>query len=177
MNVMESSTRIPFRITGYQDLFSDFDPRHYSERSLSEDFLSSLNQATRYLHTGDEFQLAFEVPKSERNGAAEENITKRLHGHFKKHVQMLQREKQRLLQRGVKFLLAGLFLISIAMFVVSLEKNGIEWSMIRVLLEPSGWFISWFGLDHIFYLTQETEQKLDFYRKMSRAEIKFSAVS
>ena len=42
-----NSSEIPLWLDNYNDLFSDFDPRHYSNRALSQDFLEELKRASR----------------------------------------------------------------------------------------------------------------------------------
>jgi hypothetical protein len=36
-----------------------------------------------------------------------------------------------------------------------------------------GWFVTWFGMDHIFSVPNKNNSELEFYRKMSKSEIKF----
>ena len=43
---IEETSEIKFAISGYDDIFSDFDARHMSERGLSEDFLSDAIRAS-----------------------------------------------------------------------------------------------------------------------------------
>ena len=38
-NFIEDSEEVKFTIDQYEDIFSDFDPRPFSEKGLSEDFL------------------------------------------------------------------------------------------------------------------------------------------
>ena len=46
----------------YNDLFSDFDPRHYSERALSDDFLAESKRASRDKPAGS-LEVKFLVPE------------------------------------------------------------------------------------------------------------------
>jgi hypothetical protein len=41
------------------------------------------------------------------------------------------------------------------------------------LFEPLGWFMMFFGFDTAFYTARAKKPELDFYAKMSKAEISF----
>ena len=43
-----------------------------------------------------------------------------------------------------------------------------------VVLEPSGWFLVWFALDKIFYMSAEKQLESKFYDKMSKCDIFFT---
>ena len=77
-------------LEGYHDIFSNFDPRPYSEKALSDDFLSECRRAAR---DKDEqrLELRFMIPKARRDTAEENKIKHRLKEHFHKHY----REEQR----------------------------------------------------------------------------------
>ena len=54
----------------YDDIFSDFDPRPYSQREMSEDFLKEISR--RYLEgKHGRFEVHFTIPSSERDLKAE----------------------------------------------------------------------------------------------------------
>src|SRR4051812_5168600 len=69
-------------IDNYDDVFSDFDPRPYSERNVSVDFLYEVK---RVCHESNFHinELKLLVPERIRDKEKESIIVKRLHLHFK----------------------------------------------------------------------------------------------
>ena len=63
-------------LDSYNDIFSDFDPRDYSEKALSEDFLSECKRAARDKENHIELRLL--IPIKKRNSTHENKIRKRL---------------------------------------------------------------------------------------------------
>ncbi|MBI4652463.1 hypothetical protein HY745_14545 [Candidatus Desantisbacteria bacterium] len=43
----------------------------------------------------------------------------------------------------------------------------------NTILEPTGWFMVWYGMDYIFYKMKEDKLSLTFYQKMVRTDMKF----
>lgn len=50
----------------YDDIFSDFDPRPYDERGLSDDFLSEARKAVKK-KPSETIELKFLIPANKRN--------------------------------------------------------------------------------------------------------------
>src|SRR3989339_701864 len=55
-------SQVSMWLDGYDDIFSDFDPRPYSQRSLSDDFLSEAKKVSSG-KTGDRLELRFLIPE------------------------------------------------------------------------------------------------------------------
>ncbi|PIU76093.1 hypothetical protein COS75_00785, partial [Candidatus Pacearchaeota archaeon CG06_land_8_20_14_3_00_35_12] len=66
----------------YDDIFSDFDPRPFSQRALSDDFLLEAKRASKEKISGA-IEMQFLIPHDKRNKELENTIKKRLHDHFK----------------------------------------------------------------------------------------------
>ena len=64
-------------IDHYDDIFSDFDPRPYSQRGLSDDFLIEAKKFIKEKASGS-FELIFLVPELMRKPESEGIIKKRL---------------------------------------------------------------------------------------------------
>jgi hypothetical protein len=155
----------------YDDIFSDFDPRPFPQRALSDDFLLEAKKAT-YGREGA-FQLRFMIPHHQRKLEHEILIKKRLRDHFRKHVTLLEEEVAATKRRGWKMATAGALMLIIAT-LISIYGGSQVWTHIFiVLLEPAGWFTAWTGLDQIYYTAEAKRPDLDFYRKMVNAEILF----
>ena len=78
-------SEISLIINSYDDIFSDFDPRPYTQRSLSVDMLDELKRASRDKASG-QTELKFLIPKDLRKESDEIQIKKRLREHFKRHT-------------------------------------------------------------------------------------------
>jgi hypothetical protein len=157
----------------YDDIFSDFDPRPYSERALSDDFLNESKKAAKEMTSGT-INLKFLIPSSMHDPKTDEIIKKRLHEHFRKHHHMLVKEVATLKRQGITLGILGMVMMMVATYVRTMESNGFLYQFLIVLLEPSGWFVVWFGLDQIFYAARSKKPDLDFYAKMSHCEIHFT---
>ena len=161
-------------LDSYNEIFSDFDPRHYSEKALSDDFLSEIKRASR--DKGEGVELKFLAPKSRRNLNEEVLIRRRLREHFKKHFLGLKKEKKRTIKQGFYFVLAGIFFMFIATLILFRYKTeSLVTSFLVVFLEPAGWFSFWEGLDLIIFDSKKINPELVFYRKMSKADIIFKS--
>lgn len=157
----------------YDDIFSDFDPRPYSQRALSDDFLLEIKRASRDKTSG-QIELKFLVKAEMRNKKQENLIRRRLKEHFKKHHTILQEEVKTVRNKGVYFTIFGILVMIAATFLLSwFEDKRILTNFLIILLEPAGWFLFWEGLNQIVFETKSVKPDLEFYEKMSRSEITF----
>lgn len=161
-------------IDTYDDIFSDFDPRPYSERALSDDFLIEAKKAVKDLPSG-QIELKFLAPAHIRNPALEVMIKRRLKDHFKRHYMLMIDESRSLRKRGIMMALAGVIMIMLATYLSSLDSSNLIIEFLMILLEPAGWFTAWTGLEDIYYGGRELKKELNFYEKMSNAEILFNS--
>ena len=169
-----SKNELSLLIKDYNDIFSSFDPRHYSERALSDDFLMEAKRAAR--DKKGIYELRFLIPKMHRNFEHEVLIKRRLREHFRRHYRLLEEEIRGIKKRGVIMTLLGTVFIFLASSLSGFfgEEN-FTIRFFQTLLEPAGWFTAWTGLDQLFYTANENKTDLEFYRKMADAEIKFSS--
>ena len=169
-------SEISLLLDTYDDLFSDFDPRPYSQRAISEDFLAEALRATREKAT-EQIELKFLIPLSGKNGrsiSTEHIIRKRLKEYFKKREEYATKEVNAMIQQGTYFIIIGLIGMAAAtlMLVKKAETSYIA-SFLVILLEPAGWFFFWEGLHIILFESKHLKPKVEFNRKMSKADIKF----
>ena len=66
-------SEISVALDSYDDIFSDFDPRDYSKRGLSEDFINEVKKASRAKPTGG-LELKILIPENLRNKSHEHVI-------------------------------------------------------------------------------------------------------
>lgn len=160
-------------IESYDEIFSSFDPRPYSRRALSVDFLDEARRATREMKPGV-FELRFLLPFAERKLEREGMIKKRLKEHFRRHHEMLEAEARKKKKRGLVLCLIGFLMMVFATWAVFYNKNSFFYSILKIIFEPGGWFTLWTGLDILFFGSKEDRGDLEFYRKMIKAEVVFS---
>jgi len=173
---IEEKSEIRFAISGYDDLFSDFDARPVSERGLSEDFLSEAKRAGA-VKEGEKLDFIFLISKNKRDLKKEVTIKDRLERHFKKHFGLSKNEKSKAIKQGVFFTILGVVLMLLATFLFFKFKNeSLLASFFTILLEPASWFLFWEGLDHAIFESRNINSNLFFYKKMSSANIKFVSV-
>jgi hypothetical protein len=156
----------------YDDIFSDFDPRPFSHRSLSQDFLQEAKRAS-IDKAGETILLQFLIPAKIRVAEHESMIKKRLRDHFKKHYHVLMAEAKRTTVKGVFLTAVGTLMILGATYIYPENTTGFFQRLAFVVLEPSGWFISWVGLENVFHSMGQRKPDIEFYKKMSACEIQF----
>ncbi len=158
----------------YDDIFSDFDPRPYHQRSLSDDFLFEARKATREINPGM-LQLRFLQPALLRDSKHEELIKRRLKDHFKKHAQIEAEKQKKIVEVGAGMAVLGMTLLVSAAYIVYSQPANLMLEIMLVILEPAGWFTAWTGLDQIFYEARKQKPEVEFYQKMAKAEIVFDS--
>ncbi|NCO18230.1 hypothetical protein COT60_00330 [Candidatus Pacearchaeota archaeon CG09_land_8_20_14_0_10_30_9] len=159
-------------IDDYDDIFSDFDSRPYSQKLLSEDLLNEMDRVTKD-KKDDNIELKFFVPKEKRNISTESIIKKRIKVYFKKHFILSKRAKRKVLMEGFLFSFFGVFFMILATFFTTRESQSSIIIFLAVLFEPAGWFLFWEGLDLMIFESKEKSSKLEFYKKLSKSKIIF----
>lgn len=163
---------IVLRLEHYDDIFSVFDIRPYTHRSLSEDFVSEIKRASADKDDVG-ITLLLHVPKKKRHEGRELTIRERLAGHFRKHYLLLRKEKHRIMGRGLVMVLLGMACMIIATLIIFKDpSHDLMQSFLVVFLEPAAWFLLWEGMDQIIFNSQKINPDLAFYRKMSHAKVR-----
>jgi hypothetical protein len=163
-------------IDKYDDVFSEFDSRPFSERALSDDFLREVRKMASEKQT-NEIKLKFHILDDQRNSDSEAIIINNLTKHFSHIAEALKSEKRETLRTGYMLLGAGFLMIIFLFFVTTLTAKSAYLNGISLMLEPVGWFMTWTGLDHVFQISNKNKSSLDFNSKMAIAEITFSSFS
>jgi len=159
-------------LDSYDDIFSDFDPRPYSIRGLSDDFLVECRRAVRGIKTESPvLELRLLVPKNKRKPAKETMIKKRLKDYFQNQVKEKQKEMTQSRREGVKWLAIG-FSLSLISSLLIIKKEFL-FSLPLIITEPGGWFSLWTGLDKLFIEPKGKKPELEFNNKMAKMSIKF----
>ena len=161
----------------YDDIFSDFDPRKYESRTLSDDFLDELRRIVREDEGRQdmrEFHLL--IPAQLRNKSTEEIISRRLHDYFHKIDVRLRDEVRAALRKGLLLLFFGLAFLLIAGFISFLHPKQAGLHLIMVALEPAGWFFIWMGYDKLFGSLKRKKADAEFHARMTKSKVIFDAL-
>jgi hypothetical protein len=163
-------------LDSYDDLFSDFDPRPYSEKALSDDFLVECRRAARQRE--DVLELRLLVPAHKRKAHDEVMIKKRLKDHFKKHFREEEKETREIRKGGIVWFFVGSIILMISTFLYEYKINGgslikFLFNFLVIISQPAGWFTLWEGLNRIFVEPRKNKPDYEFYKKMSDANVYF----
>ena len=157
----------------YDDIFSDFDPRPYNERALSEDFLIEARKAARDKTNG--IELRFLIPAPLQDKSSEERIKQRLKSHFRKHYRLAERELIHRRRLAVVLISIGVIVgILDVILITSAGANTFMKDSIDIVLAPASWYTLWNGFDNLLVKPKDVESNMRFYKKMVGSSITFA---
>ncbi|MES2139686.1 MAG: hypothetical protein V4511_08240 [Bacteroidota bacterium] len=159
-------------LDSYDDIFSDFDPSSYSERTLSDDFIIQVKKISGN-KSRNKLSLKLLLPANGRNETDEKAIIKRLHSYFKNVHQVLETDVRKTNTKGLILTAIGIAIMIIASYISFTKPEKYPVHFLLVLFEPAGWFLLWTGLDILVFSSKDTKKDLDFNKKMIKSEIKF----
>ncbi len=160
-------------IDKYDDVFSEFDSRPFTERAFSDDFINQVRKITSE-KTGD-VRLKFHLFEGQRNNESEFVISEKLKSHFKHCAEVLKNNQKEITQKGIMLMGVGFVLISFIFFLTTISEEYAYLHGIILMLEPIGWFTTWTGLDQVFQVARKEKSAIDFNYKMANAQISFSS--
>jgi hypothetical protein len=157
-------------LDSYDDIFSDFDPSPYSQRLLSEDFLSEAKR--RYAETKKgKLELRFSLPAKMRDQKTEALIKRRLKQYFQMKAKEGEGEVRKSRVRGaVYFVLGFLVLLSVAIVPPFVGDYG---RFLEILLVPVGWFGMFDGVELMVESPRSFEKEINFSRRLADASYEF----
>lgn len=167
-----SKSELSIWLDEYDDVFSDFDSRPIAERSLSDDFLNEVRKMVREKPSGS-VQLKLLIPADKRKKELEIIAIKNLHTYFRHAAAAIQAEMMQTRRRGFLLAAFGFVVMITTAYIVSISNHSFFFNALQIVLEPSGWFMVWSGMDNIFYNSRRRRTNYEFNMKMSRAEIIF----
>ena len=88
---------------------------------------------------------------------------------------MLEDEIKSSKTKGIKMFFLGTALIMGATSLDSFVSDTFLSHLFFVILEPAGWFVTWYALEQIFYPGKDKAAEYTFYKKMAKCEIMFSS--
>jgi hypothetical protein len=160
-------------LDSYNDIFSDFDSRPLSERTVSDDFLSEVRKVCDE-KSRNKIHLKLSVPESLRKPEDEKIIIKRLHLYFRNNHHLIEKYSRQKNIKGIYFIIAGTLLMLFASYISFLNPQKFYIHTLLILFEPAGWFFLWSGLDHLVYFSKSKKADLIYYNNMAEAVIRFA---
>ncbi|MEH6513151.1 hypothetical protein [Maribacter arcticus] len=157
------------------ELFSDFDPRSYLKRTVSDDFIAQIRKVVAE-QQGEKLILQLQLPAETRNKQDENIIAKRLQFHFKEKYEGLLKEKRNGIRNALILTLSGIALMIISSYITFLNVEKYPLHLLLVIFEPGGWFCLWTGLDRLIDYAGKRKKELNFYSRMFNAQIQFSTI-
>lgn len=169
----EKLREITIQLDTYDDIFSDFDPRPYSGRALSEDFLKEIRRHYMEDRRG-RFEVHFTIPAPMRNIGDEGLIKKRLREHFEIVVRQEQKEIEKIQNRGYLYIVIGLSVLladTYAMF--AFQQPSVVYQVISIILVPAGWYGMFTGIGKVVDEPFVASDKKKLYEKFAKASYIF----
>lgn len=156
----------------YDDVFSDFDPRPYAERTLSDDFLQAVQKEVRANPAG-RFEVKLLIPAKLRQPETERIIAGRIAAYFREAWTSFEAETRRTQRFGVLLTVLSVVTIFLATLVQVSALPAYLKSLLAALLEPAGWFMVFTGLERLLLTPEQKKEQAVFLRKMSDGIIEF----
>lgn len=164
-------------IDTWDDVFSDFDPRPLSERTLSEDFILELRQRSRETNKGD-FVVTICAPESLRDKKTEQTVAKRLKRHFLHRSLLSRKTNAHIRWRGLVFVICGIiFLTFLTLTAYYKLFSDLMINILSIVVMPLGWFGIWEGFSKIVDISPTYIQEEKFYTKLGMAQYRFKYLS
>ena len=169
------SRDISLWIDEYDDIFSDFDPRSYADRNISDDFIYELKRLCRE----SEFyigELRLQVPEKLRKEKEESVIVKSLQQYFKKNLLLFSQKLKTEKRKGLLMILIAVFSMTIGSYLLSIQSTHFLIHTLLVIFESSGWFLLWAGFENIISTHRKELPEFEFFKKLSKSAIRFISI-
>lgn len=164
-----------FWLDDYNDIFSDFDSRQYSRRRVSEDFVQELRSAFA-LREEAISELVLLLPGSRRKSEQEHLIAESLQNYFLQRREAHNKFISKKRRSAYILLLVGFLLMTIdALFVYKIQNETLS-RVLRIIMEPAGWFFVWTGMESFFYDLKRLKTETRFYNTISSLNWHFKSI-
>ncbi len=163
---------ITIQLDVYDDIFSDFDPRPYQERELSDDFLKEIQR--RYLEDKrGRFEVHFTIPSTERDTREEALIKRRLREHFAFMVKQEDDVIWSTRKKGYMYVAIGAFVLIGDVVSFVLLNDSVSYKLLSVMLVPAGWYGMFTGIGKVIDEPFEATDRKKLYEKFEKANYVF----
>ena len=165
-------TELNLWLDSYDDVYSDFDSRHYLKRRISDDFLHELRiEIKDREHVARDLVLL--LPPERRDETAEKIIAASLVNFFAGQFRFHEDKCRVKLNKGILLLASGIITMLVNSWVNYRYEVSFPVTALRVLMEPAGWFLLWAALDFLFYDFPGLKRERDFFRELWDMHIHF----
>jgi hypothetical protein len=168
----KSEHNISLIIDTYDDIFSDFDPRAFHERTLSEDFLVEVRR--RYI-PGKKggLEVRFIVPDAARDVKVETMIKRRLKSYFKEEENFASRKIKSKRRRGYVYIVFGSCLLFVTAYLGFSYPTNFGAKITELLFAPAAWFGMWTGIEKVIEHDETLEAQDELDKKLSEGNFIF----
>ena len=161
---------VQIAIDNYDDLFSDFDIRDYSERYISSDFLNELRLRANKVKNENDINIIFIVGDKERNVEYEKIIAGRLKTFFNNRYERNKNKRRKILLGMFLFELIGIIFMLLAIYIEKYASVYLK----DFLLIPS-WFFIWNGFEKYINNKKIVDRNIKYYSKLIKSTITFKS--
>ncbi len=169
----ENSYDMGFWLDEYDDLFSDFDPRHYSKKQISDDFLFELKRRFREVPKNHKINVNLYLPKVVRNQKIEIATRKRIREHFEFEIKNLDKKRTKRKKTGIIYLVVGVAILATNAYIEWELSEDRLISLFGFILSPAGWFSTWTSFERFIFDPSDETEKREFYLRMQKTGVNF----
>ncbi|AVR45576.1 hypothetical protein C7S20_10035 [Christiangramia fulva] len=159
-------------LDSYDDMFSDFDPRPYSKRMWSDDFIIQIRKVIKD-HPKKISVLRILLPGKEKQEMVEKDLIKRLSNFFEARRNEVLRSRKETIYKGILYIFLGILVMLTTEYLTYINKDKFSWHLLLRVFEPLGWFLLWMGLD-IIVDSRKSIHDISFFSKLAAARIEFA---
>lgn len=167
-------TEINLWLDSYDDMYSDFDSRQFEKRRISEDFLYELRTEMKYKKIPPGNMILF-LPREQRKETTESIITSSLYSFFNNRFQYYKNKSRAKLNNGLLLFVSGALMMLAATWVSFWSDASWSVILLKVILEPAGWFLIWAAFDFLFYDLALLKKEKKFFRYLSQIQVYFKS--
>lgn len=172
---LSRNSQVGLSIDTYDDLFSDFDPRSYKERQLSEDFLAELRRFF-FDKNPDSLDVVFLIPARMRKAATEAIIKRRLHIYFQKKNREAAASVRHARSRNLLKTAISVVLMVCTGYLATKAGQVLWMNIVKVIVEPASWFLFWTSLEQLLGTRRNLARELHYFHRLSECKIVFLSV-
>lgn len=158
----------------YDDIYSDFDSRNYLKRRISSDFIEELRAALKNKNE-DINDLVLLLPENKRHNGEEKKIIENLRSYFTRQLHLFTEKYSNHFKKGILLFIVAITLMIINSVISFRLNDNLLSSIIRIILEPSGWFLIWIAFDILYYDLTEIKKEKHFFDELSELKIYFQS--
>lgn len=163
-------------IDTWDDIFSDFDPRPLSERTVSGDFIDELKKRYKETQAGD-FIITIYAPVSLRDEESERMVINRLRKHFRYKFLQKKRVITTIRIKGVVFVAVGICALSFFTLATYFKfMSELKLQVLSIIFVPLGWFGIWEGFSKIVDTSPVVIRDSKLFEKLLKATYHFKYI-